>query len=279
MMIDAKTALYCIFGSPARHSLSPALHNAAFAELGINAAYLAFEPSSIEDAAQAMRSLPIMGASVTIPFKSAIIPFLDFVDPLAQKIGAVNTVIRRDGVLAGYNTDGEGACGAIEAAAGDAAALSVLILGTGGSARAIAFTLLDRGAKVFIAGRSGKTQTDLAANLSSHFKNVGSLALADLDRETVSRFDVIVHTTPLGMKQDDPLPLDPSFLSQGQTVFDIVYRPHETAFLRAAGDRGCAKIYGIEMLLRQAAAQCTLWTGAEAPTEAMRKALTAFLPK
>jgi shikimate dehydrogenase len=279
MMINAKTSLYCIFGNPAQHSLSPALHNTAFAELGINAAYLAFEPSRIKDAVAAMKSLPIMGASVTIPFKSEIIPFLDFVDPLAEKIGAVNTVINRDGVLAGYNTDGEGACGAIEASAGDASSLKVLILGTGGSARAIAFTLLDRGAKVSIAGRTGRTQTELVNNLSSHFKNIGSLSLADLDKETAARFDVIVNTTPLGMKQDDPLPLDPSLLSPGQTVFDIVYRPHETAFLRAAEEQGCAKIYGIEMLIRQAAAQCTLWTEKEAPTDAMRTALKEFLPQ
>ena len=277
-MIDEKTSLYCIFGNPARHSLSPILHNAAFADRGINAAYLAFEPSSIRDAAAAMRALPIAGASVTIPYKTDIIPFLDFIDPLAQKIGAVNTVVNRDGTLAGYNTDGEGACGAIESSVGEIAARSVLILGTGGSARAIAFTLLDRGANVTIAGRMGRTQNELVENLSSHFSGVGTAALSGLDAETVARHDVIVHTTPLGMKPGDELPIDPALLS-GQAVFDIVYRPHETALLRAAGERGCTKIYGIEMLLRQAEAQFRLWTGIEPPSEVMRKAVSEFLPK
>ena len=277
-MIVAKTALYCIFGSPAKHSLSPILHNAAFAAQGINAAYLAFEPSSIRDAVAAMRALPIHGASITIPYKTDIMPFLDFIDPLAEKIGAVNTVVTRDGALAGYNTDGEGACGAIEAAVGEIAARSVLILGTGGSARAIAFTLLDRGAKVTIAGRMGRTQTELVDNLSSHFSAVGTAAISSLDAETVARHDVIVQTTPLGMKPGDELPIDPALLS-GQAVFDIVYRPHETALLRAAGERGCTKIYGIEMLLRQAEAQFRLWTGVEAPAGVMRSAVSEFLPQ
>lgn len=278
-MIDAKTSLYCIFGSPAKHSLSPVLHNAAFAARGINAAYLAFEPASIGAAAAAMRTLPISGASVTIPYKTDIMPHLDFIDPLAQKIGAVNTVVNSGGTLAGYNTDGEGACGAIETFAGDIPSRSVLILGTGGSARAIAFTLLDRGAKVAIAGRMGTSQTELCGNLSAHFGGVGSLDLAALDAETVSRYDVIVHTTPLGMKPGDELPLDPSTLSSGQAVFDIVYRPHETALLKAAGERGCTKIYGIEMLLRQAEAQFRLWTGLEPPADVMRRAVAEFLPR
>ena len=278
-MIDAKTSLYCIFGSPVKHSLSPALHNAAFSASGINAVYLAFEPSSIESAAAAMRSLPIRGASVTIPYKTDIMPFLDFIDPLAEKIGAVNTVVNRDGTLTGFNTDGLGACGAIENAAGDASSLSVLILGTGGAARAVAFTLLDRGAKVSIAGRMGRSQTELVANLSRHFHSVGSLPIAELDAETVSRFDVIVQTTPLGMKPDDPLPMDPSLLSGKHTIFDIVYRPHETPLLRAAGERGCAKIYGIEMLLRQAEAQFRLWTDRDAPRGVMRAAASEYLPQ
>ena len=276
-MIDAGTELYCIFGSPVRHSLSPVIHNAAFACAGVNAAYLAFEPSDPAAAVSAVTALPIRGASVTIPFKTGIIPFLDAIDPLAEKIGAVNTIANRDGILYGYNTDGEGACTALENSIGDLAGQSVLLLGTGGSARAISFALLDRGSHVTIAGRMGRSQNDLVENLSSYFRNIRSVLITDLHEDMISRHSVIINTTPLGMKASDPLPIDTTLLSPHQTVFDIVYRPHMTPLLERASEKGCTVVFGIEMLIRQAAAQFRIWTGKEAPVAAMRAAADAVL--
>ncbi|MGL4368606.1 MAG: shikimate dehydrogenase [Spirochaetota bacterium] len=276
-MINARTELYCIFGNPVAHSLSPIIHNAAFFHEGINAVYLAFQPHSPEAAVAAMRTLPILGASITIPFKTEILPFLDVIDPLAEKIGAVNTIAHRNGVLLGYNTDGEGAVSALENSIGDLAGKNVLVLGTGGSARAVSFALLDKGAAVTIAGRMGASQNILADNLSAHFQLIHSVFIGDISAESARRFNIIINTTPLGMKDNDPFPIDPSFLIKEHTVFDIVYRPHRTALLARAEQQGCTIVYGIEMLIRQAAAQFRIWTEKDPPVSVMKNALETVL--
>ncbi len=136
--INSETDLYCIFGSPVRHSLSPLMQNAAFRKAGVNAIYVAFEPSSIQAALQSMRHLGIKGASVTIPFKIEVIPFLDAIDPAAAAIGSVNTLVNSNGAITGYNTDGAGAIRALEKTGVPIRDRAVLVLGNGGSARAIA---------------------------------------------------------------------------------------------------------------------------------------------
>ncbi|HEY1405906.1 MAG TPA: shikimate dehydrogenase, partial [Spirochaetota bacterium] len=273
-MIDSSTRMYCIFGSPVRHSLSPVMHNAAFRDRGINAVYLAFEPKSGEDAILAMRLLSISGASVTIPFKTTILPFLDHIDPLAKMIGAVNTVRLNDGKLEGFNTDGIGAISALEESSGPIDGKAILLLGTGGSARAIACTLLSKGAHVTVAGRMGQSHHNLMNDLRAHFTTVREQDITMLTNDDISHHQIIINTTPLGMKDTDPLPVNADLLTPAHTVFDIVYHPHETPLLKKARERGASIIYGIEMLIRQGAAQFMLWTGSEPPIDLMRETIT-----
>jgi shikimate dehydrogenase len=272
-MIDSQTQLYCIFGSPVRHSLSPIMHNAAFRCRGINAVYLAFEPSSGKDAMQAMRALPMAGASITIPFKASVIPFLDHIDTLAKNIGAVNTVKFGNLGLEGFNTDGLGALGALEEKTGPVSGKKILLLGTGGSSRAIAFTLCTKGALLSIAGRKSESHQSLMNDLTVQFNNIKSYNIGSLTSEDISSHEVIINSTPLGMHDSDALPINTDILTPDHTVFDIVYRPHETPLLKAAHARGSRVVYGIEMLIRQGAAQFTLWTDAEPPVEVMREEL------
>ncbi len=276
-MIDSNTTLYGIFGNPVRHSLSPLMHNRAFDSAGINAAYVAFEPLSIKEAIRSIRALGIAGASVTIPFKIDVIPFLDDIDPLAEKIGSVNTLLNTNGLIKGYNTDGHGAATALKKQGCRIKNKKILIIGNGGSARAIAFTLLDEEAHVAIAGRDLNRIKGLAADLLKSSSKVTTLIISELDCATVSQFDIIINTTPIGMHpNEDAVPFDTSLLPSGCTVFDIVYSPHDTRFLIEAANKRCKIVYGIDMLLYQGARQFEIWTGTEAPVSVMREVLIQY---
>lgn len=276
-MIDSNTKLYGIFGNPVRHSLSPLMHNRAFELAGINAAYVAFEPLSIEEAVSSMKAIAIAGASITIPFKIDVIPFLDDIDPLAEKIGSVNTLLNNNGKITGFNTDGHGAVTALKKQGSIIQNEKVLIIGNGGSARAIAYTLLDENAHVTIAGRDINRITSLADDLLKFNSSVEVSLLAQLDQEAVSQFDIIINTTPIGMHpHEEAIPLDTALLQSDCTVFDIIYAPHDTRFLTEASKMKCKTVYGIDMLLYQGVRQFEIWTGAEAPVSAMRDVLIQY---
>lgn len=269
MRISSHTALYGIFGNPVRHSLSPLMHNHAFRLGNIDAVYCAFEPDSIGDAIAAMRTLGIMGASVTIPFKIDVLKHVDSVDTLAQTIGAANTLVRRDNRVTAFNTDGPGALRAlVEAAPGTS---SALIIGNGGSARAIAFTLVSKGWNVALAGRNISKVTSLAQDIGG---DVAAFCIDELDTAIMTRYGVIINTTPLGMSPSiDTTPLRKDLLLPDHTVFDIVYSPHATRFLQDAVAAGAKPVYGIDMLLYQGVLQFELWTGESAPVDEMRTIL------
>ena len=275
--INSSTGLYCIFGSPVSHSVSPVMHNAAFREAGLNAVYLAFEPSSIEGAIRSMRELGIRGASITIPFKIEALRHVDTVDPLAAEIGSINTLVNSDGSLAGHNTDGPGAATALERGNVRIEGSTCLVIGNGGSARAIAATLAARGARIIITGRNPERIRGLAAALRPA-EPARAVGLDALDRGLMDAVDVIINTTPVGMTPHaDAMPFPENLLAPRHTVFDIVYAPHETRLLSAARSRGCAVVHGIEMLLHQGARQFELWTGLTAPVEVMRRAIFSHL--
>ena len=265
MTIDSHTALYCVFGRPARHSLSPAIHNAAFEKNGINAVYLAFEPERAIDAVRAVRSLGINGASVTIPFKT-------------EKIGSVNTLVNRSGNITGYNTDGFGAIRALQAEGVTFPGRKAYVIGNGGSARAIAFSLLEEKSLVAILGRDERKSARLAHDLSRHFPGVESGHISSIAGKIPEDDAIIINTTPVGMFPDiGSCPIDPSPLSAGHTVFDIVYSPVRTRLIESAGAAGCKTVLGSEMLLYQGARQFELWTSSQAPIATMRAALASAL--
>lgn len=269
MNIDGRTEIYGIMGRPVAHSLSPAMHNAAFEALGLNKIYLAFEVEDVAAALTGLRALGIRGASVTIPHKEAVLPYLDEIDPVAAKIGAVNTLFFSEGRLRGLNTDWLGANRAL-AEKMELAGSRVLILGAGGSARAIGFGLLEAGAEIVIASRTPARGQALARALGCPW-----LPLAEAGRH---RADALVNATPVGMgPATEAIPIDPEALPHFGVVMDIVYAPLATRLLRESRGAGCQVIDGLAMLLYQGVAQFELWTARSAPIEVMRKALLAAI--
>jgi len=267
--INGKTEVYGIVGNPVGHSLSPLMHNAAFAALEENRVYLAFQVEDIADAVKGIRALNIRGVSVTIPHKESIIPCLDAVDPVAVKIGAVNTVnVVGQGttrLLCGSNSDWVGANRAL-ANHIELRGRHVVLLGAGGSARALAFGLLEAGARVSLCSRTETRGRKLAADLGCRWHS-----LAAVDQLTG---DVLINATSVGMIPK----IDASLVSRGHlenfaVVMDIVYSPFETKLLRDAREAGCKVVYGLEMLLYQGVAQFELWTGQAAPVELMQTVL------
>ena len=240
------------------------MHNAAFRELGLNAVYVAFPVKDLPAAVGGLRGLHLAGVSVTIPYKEEIIPLLDGLDPQAARMGAVNTVINRDGRLMGYNTDWLGAVAALQTRT-SIRGENFLILGAGGASRAIVFGLLEEGGKVTLTD----LDADRAGTLGQQF-GVETLPLAHLDRFHGS---VLINATPVGMEPcAEAIPIAPELLSRFTLVMDIVYRPLTTRLLREAAARSCATLDGLQMLIYQGAAQFELWTGRAAPVETMSQA-------
>jgi len=279
MDINAHTQFCGVIGNPVEHSLSPAIHNAAFQKLGLNFVYLAFRVEVIGDAIKGLRALGnFRGASVTIPHKVAAVPFLDSVEPTARHIGAINTIVASGGTLAGYNTDTTGALRALRESVDALKGQRVVMLGSGGAARAIAFALgTEAGAEhVTILGIDDQERVALAQDLRS--KTGMTVKESPFDervlRKVLPDAHLLIHCTPLGMSpkvHETSVPA--TLLHAGLTVMDIVYNPRETRLLKDAKAAGCRVIPGFEMFLHQAAAQFELWTNQAAPTDVMRDVL------
>jgi len=279
MEIDTHTQLCGLIGNPVEHSLSPAIHNAAFQKLGLNYVYLAFKVEDLPGAIKGLRALGnLRGFSVTIPHKVAVIPLLDEIEQTAKHIGAVNTIVIEHGRLLGFNTDASGAVRALADAGVAFKGERVVMLGSGGAARAIAFALAAGTgiAKLTILGIDEKERTGLVRDL----KAWTSLRVADGPitddalRRAIDESKVLLHCTPLGMHpnvQESCVPA--SLLKPHLTIMDIVYNPLDTKLLKDAKAAGCKTIRGIEMFLNQAIGQFELWTKQKAPADVMRKVL------
>jgi shikimate dehydrogenase len=281
MNINAQTQLCGLVGYPVAHSLSPAIHNAAFHQLGLNFVYLAFPVQDLEGAIRGIRALGhIRGLSVTIPHKVAILPFLDSVDTTAKFIGSVNTVIQDRGMLVGSNTDASGAIQALQQGGVERSGQRVVILGSGGAARAIAFGLCVEGKieHLTILGIDDKERDMLAGELRA--KTPIPLDNASLTPESLqsalAHAQLLIHCTPMGMHPKIEESCVPKhLLHQDLTVMDIVYNPLNTRLIQDAQAAGCRTIQGIEMFLHQAIGQFELWTGESAPIDVMRNVLTS----
>ncbi len=256
--------IYAVIADPVRHSISPAVHNRAFQARRMESVYLPFlvQPPHLKDFVTFAEKLPVSGFSVTIPHKQKIARYLDVIDPLARRIGAVNTVWRKAGKWRGANTDAEGVRAPLEKRL-RLAKSRVLIVGTGGAARGAAFALSDAGAQVSIVGRNADRVRALA-------KVCGAEPVL---REQLEgrHFDALVHATPLGMTPN----VDECFFSgsiPADVVFDMVYNPMETLLLRKAKEQKRTVVCGLEMFLEQAARQFEIWTGESAPRSVMEKA-------
>lgn len=279
MEINAHTQLCGLLGNPVEHSLSPAIHNAAFEKLGLNYVYLAFKVEDLPGALKGLRSLGnLRGFSVTIPHKVAIIPLLDEVEQTAKNIGAVNTIVIESGRLIGSNTDASGALRALTDTGTALRGEKVVMLGSGGAARAIAFALAAGAgiAKLTLLGIDEKERTGLVKDL----KAKTSLQISDGTitddalRRAIEESKVLLHCTSLGMHPNVRESCVPaSLLKPHLTVMDIVYNPLDTRLLMDAKAAGCRTIRGIEMFLNQAVGQFELWTKQKAPIDVMRQVL------
>ena len=260
--VSARTALCGILLHPAGHTRSPAMHGAAYASLGFDAVYLAFDvpPARLEDAMRGARALGVRQLAISLPHKQAVMEHLDEVEPTARRIGAVNTVTRVGDALVGANTDWLGAVRALESELPLRGARAV-VLGAGGTARAVVFGLLERGARVCVLNRSPERARLLAEELGAETSG----ALSDLAR---APYDLLVNTTSVGLREDAS-PVDAAALRADAVVMDAVYDPERTRLLRDAEARGARTVSGRWMLIHQAAEQVRLLTGREAPLEAL----------
>ncbi len=255
-MISGATRVAAVIGSPVRHSLSPALHNAAFEQLGVDWVYTAFDVAHgrAQAAVDAMRTLGLGGLSVTMPHKEGIARAVDSLDAAAAALRSVNTVVpQADGSLKGYSTDGAGFVASLVAAGVGVDGRNVCVLGAGGAARAIIDALGRAGAaRIAVLNRTFSTAQE-AVHLAGA---VGAIGVAHDVRDA----DIVVNATSIGMGSND-LPCDPAALRAGQVVADVVYHPRDTALLRAARAAGATAIDGFGMLVQQAALQQQLWHG------------------
>jgi 3-dehydroquinate dehydratase / shikimate dehydrogenase len=269
--IDARTRVYGVIGNPIGHSLSPAMQNAGFAARRMNAIYLPFLVRDLKDFLGSVAPLDIRGFSVTLPYKERIIRHLDGCDPLAARIGAVNTVVARGGgKLYGYNTDYVGVLRSLEQRM-PLRGSRVLIIGAGGAARAVALALAQAGAAVRVCARRDARAKSLARAVGGE-----AVARARLRREF---FDAIVNATPVGMyPQSKRSPLEANELNC-RLVFDTIYRPRMTRLLELAATRGIETVSGVEMFVAQGTAQWEIWTGERAPEKAMRDAVVHALAR
>ncbi len=265
--IRGTTRLLGLLGHPVAHSLSPAMHNAAIEAHGLDLAYvpLPVAPEKLAEAVAGLRAVDFLGANVTIPHKQTIIPLLDEVSDIARRMGAVNTITHRDGKLHGTTTDPEGFLAAFRAAGHDFAGKSVAVLGNGGSARTLAFALalMSGAARVSLVARAPEKSGRLLAEIRDAAPGFDIASVPISEYGDVRRnHDIVVNATPVGMHpRVEASPLAEDLLEPGQTVYDIVYNPEETALLRAAKARGCATVGGIGMLVHQGLASFEAWTG------------------
>jgi shikimate dehydrogenase len=277
MDISGKTRVCGVIGDPIGHSLSPTIQNAAFGHLGLDVVFLAFhvKAADLENAMRGMRGLGIHGLNVTMPHKSAVIGCLDEVDFSVRFLDSANTILNRDGKLSGFSTDGVGALKALLKNGVDLSGKKVLLLGAGGAAKAIAFTLVPEVGELAILNRSTEKAEALAETLGHMFnRNVVSDALSpDTIKMNLRDSDVLVNATSAGMKPNLSQSLvAPEWLKSDLAVMDIVYNPIETKLTKDAKAAGAKVVSGVEMLIYQGAASFEIWTGKSAPIEVMRKA-------
>ena len=275
MRISGMTTVCGIVGDPVEHSLSPLMHNAAFEALGLDCVYVPFRVArdAVDAAARAVRHMGIRGLNVTVPHKVDIMNHLDWIDPFALSVGAVNTIVNDGGRLSGYNTDATGFVRGLDAFGIDVRHERVMVLGAGGAARAVVCSLLDRGARVTVLNRNAGRAAQLAEDVGiAAGRGIAHGALTDstLDKG-LAACSLLVNATSVGMYPwADESPCPRRYLRSDLVVCDIVYNPPKTQLLRDAASCGAAVITGVEMLVQQGALAFELWTGVPAPVDVMR---------
>lgn len=284
--ISGKARVCGIIGEPVEHTMSPVMHNVAFSELGLDYIYLPFlvKKESLKEAIEGMKALNIRGLSVTQPHKVEVMKLLDKIDPLAEKMGTVNTIVNDNGILTGSNTDADGFLRGLLERGIEPAGKNIAVLGAGGASRAVSFILADRGANLVILNRLLELHwaESLAERISDNFDvKVDAMELTRHNLEIVlGEADILVNTTSVGMSPDiDKTVVDYDLLKSGLVVYDVIYNPIKTRLLIEAEKAGAVIISGLDMLVYQGVIAFEKWTGQKAPVEVMKEAAINSLKK
>lgn len=274
----SRTQVFAVLGHPITHTLSPVMHNAAFEELGLDAVYLAFDvvPEDVGSILVSMQQMNFGGVNLTVPLKEKVQSVLGRVDPVAEAVGAVNTVVFSDDGMVGHNTDGEGfvrAAAELDVVLGGT---RVVILGSGGAARAAALYSARAGAAdVTLVARNRDAAAALVSELGARHPEVLIRSVTEPGDQVsaVTQGEFVVQSTPVGLKEGDPPVIGADAFHEGQAVLDMIYHVAATSTMKAAQSAGARVANGLGMLLHQGALACTLWTGRDAPVPIMRAAL------
>ena len=274
MIISAKTKICMIIGDPIEHSLSPQMHNAGYEKLGIDNEYVfvacKVRIKNIADFIKGVRVMQIRGVSCTIPHKMEVMKYLDKIDEEAKKIGAVNTIVNDDGVLKGYNTDSLGVAIPLEKMA-SLENKKVALLGAGGAARAVAYAVTQRGARLVVYNRTIEKAEGIVKEFGGEARSLNAV-------KEVKDMDIIINATSIGLYPgQNQTPLAKELITNKHVVFDIIYVPYETRLLKEAKQQGARIIHGMEMLLHQGIEQFKLFTGYDGPEETMKNVLLEHL--
>jgi 3-dehydroquinate dehydratase/shikimate dehydrogenase len=264
--VKRDAAVFGVLGRPVINSLSPAMHNAGFAALGLNAVYVPFETRDLDGLREFAAEIGLRGLSVTIPFKSDVLPLLDDIAPAARTAGAVNTIFVRDGKWIGANTDADGFLEPLRARGVPLRDLRVVLLGAGGSARGVGLALTREGARVAVSARRAEAAADVG-------RAIGGAAVSW--PPPAGSWDLLVNATPVGSRATEGTPYDGPF--DGRLVYDLIYDPDPTELMRRAADAGLATIGGLAMLVAQAERQFEIWTGQRPPTGLFAEAAASAL--
>jgi len=282
--ITARTNVLCVIGHPIEHSMSPIMHNAALKDMSLDYVYVAFNipPNDLKKAVLGFKMFSIKGINVTIPYKEKVIPYLDEIDPLAEKIGAVNTIKNEGKYLIGKNTDASGAKKALLDAGCEITGKKALILGAGGAAKAVSFAISEDLDAVYIVNRTEKRAIKLAKDLTNKttVKAVGKNMSINTLKNIVNDVDILINTTPLGMYPNiEKSPVSEEILHSNLFIFDIVYNPLETRLIKEARKIGCKTLGGLDMFVNQGALAFEWWTGKKPNLNLMKEKVVEFLGK
>jgi shikimate dehydrogenase len=281
-LITGTTKLYCIFGYPIKHSFSPIMHNANFQDLGLDYVYIAFDvhPDKLEQAVNAVRTLDIKGLNVTIPHKEKIIQYLDEIDPIANKMGAINTIKNDNGYLKATNTDAAGAKKSLIDAGCTIKGKKILFLGSGGAARSIAYLLSEDAEEIILTDiveeKALSVANEIKKNMDANIE--GKKANDRILAEEIKQTDILINATPIGMHpKEDVSPISKNLLHDGLFVFDVIYNPLETKLMKEAAEIGCKTLSGLDMLVNQGVIAFEWWTGKTPNSKLMKNKIIEFL--
>ena len=281
-LITSKTKIFCVIGHPIEHSMSPIMWNPALQELGIDYVYLAFDvhPKNLEKAISGIRSLDIRGINVTLPHKETVIKYLDEIDSIASKIGAINTIKNDEGTLKARNTDADGAKKSLIDAGCNISGKNIVFLGAGGVARSLAYIMAEKSNSIILTDLIEERAIAVANEIKEKMKvNIeGKISNKDTINESLKKADILINATPIGMyPRVEDTPITKDMLNADLFVFDVVYNPLETRLIREAAEIGCQTLGGLDMLVNQGILAFEWWTNQKPKKSLMKKKIVEFL--